>query len=313
MLAPGARIVVTGGHGFVGRHVVTALAAAGLHPVSVVHPDGETLDLPGESVALDLVDLGALRSMVDGAEAVVHLAARAGGIQFQQRQAADVFRENRNITDAVLATASAVGVGRVFLASSLVVYRSADEPLTEDHPLLGPADAPSAYAWSKISDEAVSRWYPDLEAVIGRFGNVYGPGAPFDPQRSTVVHALIDRAARLSDGAELEVWGDGSAVRSFVFVEDVARAVVSILVSGVPGVTYNVDSGVPVTIADLAGVVREAVNPSLKIQFALDKPSGAPVRYPAINRLSALGYVPQVELSEGVAATVEWYRATVGS
>jgi GDP-L-fucose synthase len=105
------------------------------------------------------------------------------------------------------------------------------------------------------------------------------------------------------------VWGDGSAVRSFVFVDDVADAVVRILGTGLPGAVYNVDSGVPVTIGDLAGIIVDEVNPALRLRFDPSKPSGPPVRVASIERLRGLGFEPSVDLREGLRRTVEWYRS----
>jgi GDP-L-fucose synthase len=307
-------VLVTGGHGFIGRHVVTALAEAGANPVSVAQSAGSTLpDHPGETTRLNLEDRDGVAAAVSGVDSVIHLAARAGGIQFQQTGAGEVFSSNRRITDNLLASCAVAGVTRMFLASSLVTYRASSEPLTETHPQLGPVDRPSPYAWSKITDEVVASWQEGLEFVVGRFGNVYGPGAPFDADRSTVVHALIDRAARLDDGEDLVVWGDGSAVRSFVFVEDAAQAVLIAFANGEPGEAYNIDGGEQVTIAQLASAVRDQVNPSLKLTFDPSKPAGAPFRVGSIEKLAVVGYAPAVSLEEGVRQTVDWYRETVSS
>ena len=139
------------------------------------------------------------------------------------------------ITDNLLAASAEADVQRVFLASSLVTYLARHRALDRISRPTRPRDRPDPYAWSKISDEVVASWHQELDTVVGRFGNVYGPGAPFEPERSTVVHALIDRAARLGDNEDLVVWGDGSAVRSFVFVEDAAEAVLIALTKGEPG------------------------------------------------------------------------------
>ena len=305
-------VLVTGGHGFIGRHVVAALAEAGANPVSVVQTGTVLSALPGETITLDLEDRDRVKEAVGAVDMVVHLAARAGGIQFQQEGAGDVFSSNRLITDNLLASCAGSKVERLFLASSLVTYQASSEPLTESHPQLGPVDRPHPYAWSKITDEVVASWH-QINTVVGRFGNVYGPGAPFDPVRSTVVHALIDRAAKLGDGDDLVVWGDGSAVRSFVFVEDAARAVLIALTNGVSGEAYNIDSGVPVTIAELATVVRDQVNPSLNLSFDPSQPAGVPYRIAAIDKLGEVGYAPTVGLEEGVKRTVGWYREKVSA
>jgi GDP-L-fucose synthase len=307
-------VLVTGGHGFIGRHVVAALEKAGANPVSVAQSAGTAhSDLPGGSIAFDLEDGDRVASVVEGFDFVVHLAARAGGIQFQQEGGADVFSSNRHITDNLLSACAGSNVQRVFIASSLVTYRASSEPLTEASPQLGPSDRPNPYAWSKITDEVVAAWHLRLEVVVGRFGNVYGPGAPFEPDRSTVIHALIDRAARLDDGEDLVVWGDGTAVRSFVYVGDAAQAVLIGLTKGEPGEAYNIDSGTEVTIAGLASTVRDVVNPSLNLVFDPSKPAGAPYRVASIDKLAALGYRPAVALEDGLRQTLEWYRESVSS
>jgi GDP-L-fucose synthase len=108
------------------------------------------------------------------------------------------------------------------------------------------------------------------------------------------------------------VWGDGSAIRSFVYVVDVAAAVIRILDAGSPGRVYNVDSGVPITIAGLAEIVRDAVAPSSEIVFDPSKPSGAPYRVASIEALAGLCFTPATTLEDGIAATVEWYRSSSG-
>ena len=304
--------MVTGGGGFIGGHVMDALAGCGAEPIAVVQA-GVNGRIPpvGSSVSADLEDPDAVSRVLDGAELVVHLAARAGGIAFQRSADPAVFTVNRRITDNVLGAASAAGVKRVFLASSLVTYRASDETLTEDHPKLSVEDRPSPYAWSKITDEVVAEWHPDVETVVGRFGNIYGPGANFAGADATAVHALISRAVNLRNGEELEVWGDGKAVRSFVFVRDAADAVLTILASAPSGSTYNVDSGVPVTIAELATVVRDAVNPTLRLRFDASRPSGRPYRVPSVAALASLGFTAPTTLHNGVRVTVEWFKAHI--
>jgi GDP-L-fucose synthase len=244
---------------------------------------------------------------------VIHLAARAGGIQFQEGGDTSIFASNRRITDNVLAACLRSRVSRLFLASSSVIYQPSDEPITESWPVLGPDDDPDPYAWSKITDEVVARWHEGLHTVIGRFGNVYGPGAAFEHDRSTVVHGLIDRAARARDEDDLVVWGDGSAIRSFVYIEDAARAVLIALEKGVRGEAYNIDSGIGATIGELAASVRDAVNPALALRFEAAMPAGMPSRVGSIAKLAALGYSPVVRLDDGVRRTADWYRTSIES
>jgi nucleoside-diphosphate-sugar epimerase len=181
--------------------------------------------------------------------------------------------------------------------------------LTEEHPQLDAADDAEPYARSKIADEDAVSERTSLNSVIGRFGNVYGPGASLDSDRATVVHALIDRAAQLGDTEDLIVWGDGHATRSLVFVTDAARGVLCCLTTGAPGEAYNIDSGQAVSIAELATLIRDEVNPSLNLVFDSSHPSGPQHRVGSIERLRALGYRPRINLPEGIARTVAWYRS----
>lgn len=306
-------VLVTGAHGFVGRHVVRRLAGESCDVVAVARP-GEPIDpsLPARTVVIDISQRDELIEALDGVELVVHLAARAGGIQFQESGAWSVFSDNRTMTDNVLESAAQTGVRRVYLASSAVVYRPGlMRPLVETDPVVQPWENPSPYAWSKVTDEVVGGWWQEsgrLEVVVGRFSNVYGPGAPFDADRSTVIHALIRRAAETPAGEPLLVWGDGSAVRSFVSVEDVAGAVAKILFDGEGGLVYNVDNGIEVSVETLATTVRDAVDSSLVLRFDPSKPAGLPYRVADPTRLQSLGFRASTPLEYGVERTVDDFR-----
>jgi GDP-L-fucose synthase len=295
--------------------VVARLATAGAELVCPHHVAEEPVaDLPGRHIPLELRDRGATTAAMAGCEGVVHLAARAGGIAFQEASQADLFDFNHAVTGSVLAGSVAAGVRRVYLASSAVTYAPYPaEPIPETAPLLAPTDRPSGYAWSKISDEAVAGWYQragQVESVVGRFTNVYGP-FPLDRPPNTVVHELITKALAAAPDGELEVWGDGSAIRSFIHVEDAAAAVVRILVAGEPGNAYNVDTGAAVSVAQLARTIRDAVDPRLELRFDASKPAGAPYRVLDAGRLASLGFTPEFSLEQGIADAVAGARASV--
>ena len=299
-----ASIAVTGGGGFVGSRVVRLLVEAG-HEVTVpIHSGHPTRSVDGSRVvAVDLTETASLKKVLEGIDVVIHLAAVSGGIGVQSQNHFEVLAANRAITSSVLDAAADAGVTRVAIASSAVTYR-ADKlrPLREDDPLLTVADGPSGYAWSKITDELMLRWFADrsaAETVVMRLSSVYGP----DPHgnRDTVIDDLIRRAA--TSDHQLEVWGDGTAVRSFIYVEDAADAIAKAALKGRSGEVYNIDVGVPVTIEELAAIVRDAVNPELELRFDSAKPTGAAHRVLDPTRLFALGFAPSVDLEEGVGRT----------
>lgn len=311
----GTRVVVTGGHGFIGQHVVRLLHERGAEVVVPYRPDHDSVPtLPADQVALDLCDPSGLDVLLRTGDLVVHLAAQSGGIQFQEAFAADVYADNQRITRNVLDAARRAQVRRVFIASSAVVYRGSTEGslLTETAAMLAPfRDQISAYAWSKMSDEVLASWFAGLGAfavVVGRFTSIYGPGGSFDPSRSTVVHSLVRKAVEAT-GGRLEVWGRGTAVRSFLHVEDAARAIVHILDRGQPGEAYNVDSSEPLAIRDLATLVRDTVDERLDLVFDPSRPEGVAHRVLDTAKLRALGFAPAIPLPIGIKATVEAYRA----
>lgn len=318
----GAKVLLTGGRGFVGRVLVGMLLERGAEVVSTVRPghDGEgrrgDLDPAVRTVPVDLVSGDGVDVAMKGTDLVIHLAALSGGIQFQAAAQEDVFRDNVAMTRHVLDAAVAEGVGRVYLSSSAVIYRATPAPyISEDSPTVAPGVASvSGYAWSKLTDEVMGEWmgHGDTSVVIGRYTNVYGPGGSFDPARSTVIHSLVHKALAARPGGTVEVWGRGRAVRSFIHVEDCARAVLAICERGEPSRAYNVDSSDPVTIRELALLVRDTVDPSISLEFDSTKPEGAMRRVLDNSRLRGLGFRPEIDLAAGIASTVEAHptRAT---
>lgn len=302
---------VTGADGFIGRHVCEMAESAGAEVRRIVAPPGSR---QGAFIA-DLVDPAAAREAVEGCDLVIHLAAHAGGVQFQDKTALRVLDENNAMTSNVLRGCADAAVRRCFLASSGVVYsESAVGMLSETAPTVAPGrEHITPYAWSKLTSEVVGSWFngETIEVVVGRFTNVYGAGASFDPRASTVIHSLIRKAVDAGAGGNLEVWGDGSAVRSFVHVRDCARAVVRILARGMAGEVYNVSSTGPVAIRDLAEAIRDVVDPSLAIRYDVTKPTGPAKRVLDDRKLRSLGCEPLETLESGLAEVVEAYRASL--
>ena len=290
---------VTGASGFIGTQVAGLLAAKG-HQV---------VPLSRSAAGVDLTDRGSLSGRLDDVDVVIHLAARAGGVGFQGRDDPRVFHENRAMTDTVLREAERAGVNRVFLASSGVVYRESAELLDETGELISAADSPSPYAWGKLTDEVVGRWYDtstDVDVVIGRLANVYGPGGDADDDTGTVVHTLVRRAreAAANGKATFEVRGHPDSSRCFIHVADAARAIVLVATQGEAGNTYNIDTSRRVTMSELASVIAGAIPGEIAPVFE-DQESHVPNHRATSNRkLRSLGFSPSYDLEDGVGRYV---------
>lgn len=304
------RVVVTGGSGFVGSAVVRRLVSEGASVVSVQR-DSPSKSVPHEVVISRVGTDDHLFNVVVDADAVVHLAARAGGIHVHERDDLETMEENFRISRQVAAAVRSANVRAVFFASSAVVYRASDRALGEAAPVVRPdEDQVSGYAWSKLTDEALASWLAasGCHAVVGRLSNVYGPGASFDEAKSTVVHSLIKKAAEAESSQPLRVWGNGNAVRSFIYVDDAADAILRVLMAGRRGGAYNVDSSGPVRIRDLAHLINDVVTGGrLEVEFDADAPTGVPVRVLETAALAALGFKAKTGLRDGIRRTLDGY------
>lgn len=304
------RVTVTGGAGFIGSHLVARLVGDG-HDV-VVLDDLSTGDEasvhPGAAfVAGDVCDAGDVRSTVEGSEVVFHLAAHRA-IARSIDDPAGTDRANSQGTVTVLQAAVGARVRRVVYASSSSVYGDAPEtPVREDAP---PAPV-SPYAVSKLAGEHYCRVFGDIhgiEAVALRYFNVYGPGQPSDGRYATVIPLFLEA---LMSGRRPVVFGDGSLARDFTYVDDVVAATVAAAEApAAPGRVYNVGVGKPFSLLELLGILGRLTGVAPDPVHEEARP-GDVARTHADSSAAArdLGFAPSVRLEEGLARTVEWFRA----
>jgi UDP-glucose 4-epimerase len=293
------RILVTGGSGFIGSHVVDKLAEAGFEPrIYDLRPSEHHEPGSVDTVVGDLFDADALRAAMEDCDAVVHLAAYADvGVVAEQPISAEEC--NARGTLAVLESARATGT-RVIYGSTIWVYgNSGDGVIDEDSPIGLPDHL---YTASKLAGEMYCTSYAELYDVpctILRFGIPYGPRA----RPSAVIPIFVSKAL---EGEPLTIAGDGQQTRRFVYVEDLAEGVVAGLERGVDGRVYNLAGDETVTIRELAEVVSDLVGDTEIVHTPGRNGDFGGAVISNERAAEELGWHASTPLREGVARYVAW-------
>jgi len=300
----GRRVWVAGHRGMVGAALVRRLAR-----------EDCTL-LTADRSALDLRRQEAVESWMAEArpEVVIVAAARVGGILANDSRPADFLYDNLAIEANLVEGAFRTGVAKLlFLGSSCIYPREADQPMREEALLTGPLEPTNQwYAVAKIAGIKLAQAYRrqhGCDFIAAMPTNLYGPGDNFDLASSHVVPALMRKAhaAKRAGAASLPVWGSGRPRREFLHVDDCADALVHLLRTYSGEEHVNVGSGEDLTIAELAGLICEVVGFSGALAFDPSKPDGAPRKLMDVGRLRAMGWSPRIGLREGLAATYRWF------
>jgi len=306
----GRRIWVAGHRGMVGSAVARRLAREGCEV------------LTADRAQVDLRRQGEVEAWLAEArpQAVVVAAATVGGILANQSRPAEFIYDNLAIETNVIHGAWRSGVEKLlFLGSSCIYPREAPQPMTEDALLTGPLEPTNQwYAVAKIAGLKLCQAYRrqhGCDFIAAMPTNLYGPGDNFDLASSHVVAALIRKAheARIAGDDALVVWGSGRPRREFLYVEDLADALVFLLERYSDDPPVNVGTGKDIAIGELAALVSEVVGFEGALRFDLDKPDGPPRKLLDVSRLDALGWSPSTGLREGLAATYRWYCETLGA
>jgi nucleoside-diphosphate-sugar epimerase len=307
-----AGVLVTGGAGFIGSHLVRVLLERG-DAVRVLDnfSTGKRDNLTGLGSRLkvheaDLRDASALAEAVRGVEYVFHLAAFVSVPQ-SMADPETCFAVNAGGTVGLLEAARRAGVRKVVLASSTAVYGDTDVfPTGEETPLC----PLSPYAVSKQVNELYARLYTrtlNLPAVSLRFFNVYGPRQRPDSDYAAAIPIFL---RRLLDGAPITIFGDGRQTRDFVFVRDVVQALLLAAKSDVAGEAFNVCTGREVTLLDLLEELSGLAPRQPEVRFDAPRPGdiyrslGDPSKAEA-----AFGFRAQTPLAEGLKQTLDWMKS----
>jgi UDP-glucose 4-epimerase len=299
------RVMVTGGSGFIGSHVVERLALHGHEPrVYDLVPPRYPCTRPVEVVIGDICDVSSFRRALRGCDAIVHLAAVAD-VNDAAADPSHCDLVNSRGTALVLEAARAAGVSRVIYASTIWVYGNSPETSLLDEDALLPAPD-HFYTATKLAGEMYCRAYEQLyglEPTILRFGIPHGPRS----REATVVATFVSRAL---DGLALRIMGDGTQARQFVYVEDLAEGVVAALRPEAAGRTYNLVGDEAVTVRGVADIVRNLVA-AVPIVHVPSRP--ADLHRAEISGLRAwqeLGWLATTTFEEGVRRYTSWLTET---
>jgi GDP-L-fucose synthase len=300
----GKRVFVAGHRGMVGSAIVRRLKAENCELLTATRNE------------LDLRDQPAVKRWFyeNGPDAVFLAAAKVGGILANDSFPADFLYDNLMIEANVVDAAFRSGVNKLlFLGSSCIYPRLADQPIIEDALLSGPLEPTNEwYAIAKIAGIKLCQAYRrqhGCDFISAMPTNLYGPGDNFDLQSSHVVPALIRKThqAKLAGESKLLVWGTGTPKREFLHVDDCADACVFLMKNYSGESHLNVGSGQEVTIAELAQLVMDAVGFTGRLEFDSNKPDGTPRKLMNSDRLGALGWKPTIALREGLSGTYGWF------
>ena len=251
---------------------------------------------------------------------VILAAARVGGIMANASRPADFLEDNVRIQVNVMDAARRAGVQRLlFLGSSCIYPKFAHQPIAESSLMTGALeDTNVAYAIAKIAGvthvQALRKQY-GVNYISAMPTNLYGPGDNFSPTDSHVLPALIRRIHEaVSANAEtVTIWGSGTPRREFLFVDDLADALLFLLKYYDSPEPINVGVGTDVTIRELAETIANVVGWRGEFQFDSSKPDGTPRKLLDISRLTALGWQPSTSLSAGIELTYKWFLANQSS
>jgi GDP-L-fucose synthase len=299
------RIYVAGHKGLVGSALVRAIEK---------HPDHTWIGKTRSE--LDLLERGAVFDFLasEKPDALIVAAAKVGGIMANSTYPVEFLSENLQIETNLIDGAHAADIEKLlFLGSSCIYPKLSPQPIKEEYLLTGPLESSNEpYALAKISGlklvEAYKKQY-DRKWISAMPTNIYGPGDNFDESTSHVLPALIRKfhTAKKAGLKSVTVWGTGTPKREFLYSDDLASACLFLLDEYSDDSHINVGTGTDLSIADLAQTVAQVVGFQGEINFDTSKPDGTPRKLLDVSRLSALGWQPSVELSDGIQRTYDWF------
>ena len=302
----GKRVWVAGHRGMVGSAIVRRLAGEGCIVLTVSRSE------------VDLKNQASVANWMEAAkpDAIFLAAAKVGGILANSTYPADFLYDNLMIEANIIEAAHQTGVEKLlFLGSSCIYPKFADQPIVEEALLSGPLEPTNEwYAIAKIAGIKLAQAYRQQHGhdyISAMPTNLYGPGDNFNLNSSHVMPALIrkEHVAKQLGDQEIVIWGTGTPRREFLHVDDCADACVHLMKTYSDATHVNVGSGEDITILELTRQVCDVVGFNGSIVHDLSKPDGTPRKLMSADKLRGLGWQPRIPLSEGLKSTYDWFVA----
>lgn len=310
--------VVTGAGGFLGSHMVKKLKQHGywVRGVSKALPQYETSHAD-EYLCLDLREetncYQAIMTSTGPVDEVYTFSADMGGIGHISFAEAEILRNNALIDIHLVHTAATLGVKRYFFSSSVCVYRdmeAGEKALTEEDAI--PAHPDNEYGWEKLYAERVAQAYAKkygLEVRIARSQNTYGPLNPWTGGREKAPAAICRKVAEAPEGGTIEVWGDGTAIRSYTYVDDLINGIYLLMQSDLRE-PVNIGSPEYVSVKSLVETVIKTSGKHIQVRY-VPGPIGVQSRNFSNEKIYAIGWEPQYALEDGIQLLYPWIAQQV--
>ncbi len=300
-----AKIYVSGHRGLVGAALVKKLRADGFE--NIILKTSQELDLRNQAAVEDFF-------AQERPEYVFHIAAKVGGIGAHLKTPADFICDNLKIITNVIDSAQKYGAKKlVYLGSSCIYPRICPQPIKEEYLLSAPLEPSNeGYAVAKIAGiklcQAFNRQY-GTTFVSCMLPNMYGPGDNFNLETSHVLPALLVKIYQAKEAGldSVSVWGAGKAIREFLYVDDLAEALVFLMENYNDNEIVNIGTGRATSIAELADIIKRVIGYEGKLVFDTTKPEGTPGKVMDVSRIHALGWYAKTTLEDGIRKTLEWY------
>lgn len=304
----GKKILITGGAGFFGSQVISQLLEKGVLK--------EHIRIP-RSRQIDLRKWENCRSAVKDCNIVIHLAAKVGGIGYNQNYPAQLFYDNAIMGIQMIEAARQEEVEKCVVVGTICAYpKFTPVPFREENLWNGyPEETNAPYGLAKkmllVQSQAYRQEY-GFNSIYLLPVNLYGPGDNFNPESSHVIPALIKKFtdAKRDNQPYVEVWGTGSASREFLYVDDAARGIILATERYNKPDPVNLGAGMEITIRDLVSLIRELTQYKGEIHWDTSKPDGQPKRSLDVSRAEKeFGFRATMPFREGLQRTIEWYEA----